>query len=64
MHDRDGLGFLQANNPVVRHTILRRRKDLEQAGLLRPVAVDLYPNDKESDVSVRPAPPCGDESAC
>ncbi len=49
MHDRGGLGFLQANNPVVRHTILRRRKDLEQAGLLRPVAVDLYPNDTERD---------------
>ena len=49
LHDRDGLGFLQVNNPVVRHTILRRRRDLEQAGLLRPVAVDLFPNDQESD---------------
>ena len=43
LHDRDGLGFLQVNNPIVRHTILRRRRDLEQAGLLRPVAVDLLP---------------------
>jgi len=49
MYDRDGLGFLQTNNPIVRHTILRRRKDLEQAGLLRPVAVDLHPNDAERD---------------
>jgi len=53
LHDRDGLGFLQVNNPVVRHTILRRRRDLEQAGLLRPVAVDLYPNDSETDGQTR-----------
>jgi superfamily II DNA or RNA helicase len=53
LHDRDGLGFLQVNNPIVRHTILRRRKDLEQAGLLRPVAVDLYPNDGERDQQTR-----------
>ncbi len=53
MHDRDGLGFLQANNPVVRHTILRRRRDLEQAGLLRPVGVELHPNDAEHDPQTR-----------
>lgn len=52
-HDREGLGFLQANNPIVRHTILRRRKDLEQAGLLRPVAVDLYPSELERDARTR-----------
>jgi superfamily II DNA or RNA helicase len=52
-HDREGLGFLQANNPVVRHTVLRRRTDLEQAGLLRPVAVDLYPRDDENDQQTR-----------
>ncbi|MCW5702702.1 MAG: DEAD/DEAH box helicase family protein, partial [Bradyrhizobium sp.] len=52
-YDRDGLGFLQANNPVVRHTVLRRRKDLEEAGLLRPVAVDLYPNELERDARTR-----------
>lgn len=52
-HERDGLAFLQANNPVVRHTILRRRKDLEQAGLLRPVAVDLYPNEVDRDARAR-----------
>jgi hypothetical protein len=53
LHDRGEMGFLQVNNPVVRHTILRRRKDLEQAGLLRPVAVDLYPHDGETDRQTR-----------
>lgn len=52
-HDRHGLGFLQANNPIVRHTILRRRKDLEQAGLLRPVAAELHPQELERDARTR-----------
>jgi hypothetical protein len=39
----DGLGFLQANNPVVRHVVLRRRKTLEEAGLMKPVAVEVHP---------------------
>ncbi len=52
-HDRNGMGFLQSNNPIVRHTILRRRTDLEQAGLLRPIAVDLYPNDVEVEPRTR-----------
>jgi hypothetical protein len=52
-HDRDGVAFLQLNNPVVRHTILRRRKALEQAHLLRPIAVDLNPTGLEHDARTR-----------
>ena len=37
-------GFLQENNPVVRHTVLRRRRTLEDAGLLEKVGVDIHPN--------------------
>jgi superfamily II DNA or RNA helicase len=37
-------GFLKENNPVVRHTILRRRKTLEDADLLERVGVDIHPN--------------------
>lgn len=36
-------GFLKENNPVVRHTILRRRKTLEEAGLLERVGVNIHP---------------------
>ncbi len=37
------LGFLQRHNPVVRHVVLRRRKALEEAGLMKPVAVAIHP---------------------
>ena len=37
-------GFLRENNPIVRHTILRRRKTLEEAGLLEKIGVDIHPN--------------------
>ena len=36
-------GFYQQHNPVVRHTVLRRRQTLEEAGLLEPVAVEVHP---------------------
>jgi superfamily II DNA/RNA helicase len=35
---------LREHNPVVRHTVLRRRQTLEEAGLLDKVAVDVHPN--------------------
>jgi superfamily II DNA/RNA helicase len=41
--DEGNLGFLQRHNPVVRHVVLRRRKSLEEAGLMRPVAVQIHP---------------------
>lgn len=35
--------FLQEHNPVVRHTVLRRRQTLEDAGLLEKVGVEIHP---------------------
>ena len=37
-------GFLRENNPVTRHTVLRRRQTLEDAGLLEKVGVNVHPN--------------------
>ena len=37
-------GFLQEHNPIVRHTVLRRRQTLEEAGLLERVGVDIHPD--------------------
>lgn len=37
-------GFLRKHNPIVRHTVLRRRQTLEDAGLLEKVGVDIYPD--------------------
>jgi hypothetical protein len=34
-------GFLRENNRIVRHTVLRRRQTLEEAGLLEKVGVDM-----------------------
>lgn len=36
-------GFYQQHNPLVRHTVLRRRHTLEEAGLLERVAVEVHP---------------------
>jgi DNA-binding Lrp family transcriptional regulator len=37
-------GFLREHNPIVRHTILRRRRTLEDAGLLERIGVDVHPD--------------------
>ena len=37
-------GFLRQHNPIVRHTVLRRRQTLEEAGLLDKVGVDVHPD--------------------
>jgi len=37
-------GFLRENNPILRHTILRRRQTLEEADLLEKVGVNIHPN--------------------
>src|SRR5262245_29402849 len=37
-------GFYKEHNPVIRHTILRRRQTLEEAGLLERVSVEVHPN--------------------
>ncbi len=36
-------GFYPQHNPIVRHTVLRRRRTLEEAGLLERVAVEIHP---------------------
>jgi hypothetical protein len=40
--------FFQRHNPIVRHVVLRKRKVLEEAGLLQKVGVDLHPNPEKS----------------
>lgn len=42
-----GLGFFQRNNPIVRHTVLRKRATLEDLGLLERIAVDIWPSETE-----------------
>ena len=37
-------GFLRQHNPIIRHTVLRRRETLENAGLLERVAVTIHPD--------------------
>lgn len=37
-------GFHREHNPIVRHTVLRRRQTLEEAGLLEKVGVDIHPD--------------------
>jgi SNF2 family DNA or RNA helicase len=36
-------GFYQQHNPIIRHTALRRRQTLEDAGLLDKIRVDVHP---------------------
>ena len=37
-------GFFREQNPIVRHTVLRRRRTLEEAGLLERVGADVHPD--------------------
>ena len=45
--------FYREHNPIVRHTVLRRRETLEEAGLLERVAVEIHP-DPQRAVSAYP----------
>ena len=45
---KDGLSFFQRNNPILRHTVLRKRTTLENLGLLDKIAVDIWPSGKEN----------------
>lgn len=40
----NGATFFQRENPFVRHIVLRKRKTLEDAGLLKKIAVDIHPS--------------------
>ena len=44
---KDGLTFFQRNNPILRHTVLRKRSTLEELGLLDKIAVDIWPSEHE-----------------
>ena len=37
-------GFFREHNPIVRHTVLRRRRTLEDAGLLERIGVNVHPD--------------------
>lgn len=39
--------FFSENNPVIRHTVLRRRDTLERKGLLQRIAVNIHPKRSE-----------------
>lgn len=45
---RKGLGFFQRQNPMVRHTVLRKRAALEERGLLPKIGVDLHPSEDDA----------------
>ena len=36
--------FFKTHNPILRHTVLRRRQTLEEAGLLEKIAVKIHPD--------------------
>ncbi len=44
-------GFFREHNPIVRHTVLRRRQTLEEAGLMEKVGVDVHPSPNASDTT-------------
>jgi hypothetical protein len=46
--EQNGMSFFQRHNPIVRHVVLRKRKVLEEAGLLQKVSVELHPNQEHS----------------
>lgn len=41
---KDGLTFFQRKNPILRHTVLRKRSTLEARGLLEKIAIDIHPS--------------------
>jgi superfamily II DNA or RNA helicase len=45
-----GIGFFQYHNPISRHVVLRRRRALEDAGLMKKIAIDMWPNSREPNL--------------
>jgi superfamily II DNA or RNA helicase len=43
----EAVSFLQRHNPILRHTVLRKRATLEEMGLLDRIAVDIWPSENE-----------------
>ncbi|MCH4894425.1 hypothetical protein GO308_15005 [Sphingomonas sp. SFZ2018-12] len=42
---QDGLGYFQRDNPLLRHVVLRKRRDLERLGLIPSLPVDIHPSE-------------------
>jgi superfamily II DNA or RNA helicase len=42
--EREGASFFQRHNPIVRHTVLRKRSTLEEKGLLPRIGVNIHPD--------------------
>lgn len=40
---RGGQGYFQRDNPLLRHVVLRKRRDLERLGLIPKLPVDVHP---------------------
>lgn len=38
-----GMGYFQRDNPLLRHVVLRKRRDLERLGLISNLPVDIHP---------------------
>jgi superfamily II DNA or RNA helicase len=45
-----GLKFFQYHNPISRHVVLRRRKALEDAGLMKRIGVEMWPNSRDPNL--------------
>lgn len=43
-----GVTYFQRCNPILRHTVLRKRSTLEDMGLLDRIAVDIWPSEADS----------------
>lgn len=41
---KEGLGYFQRDNPLLRHVVLRKRRDLERLGLIPALPVDIHPS--------------------
>ena len=52
-------GFYKEHNPVIRHTVLRRRQTLEEAGLLERVAVVAHPDPQQAESAYTGVPFAG-----
>ena len=46
------LSFFQQNNPISRHIVLRRRKTLEEAKMMSKIAVDIWPNEQDTNITI------------
>ena len=46
------LSFFEYHNPISRHVVLRRRKALEENGLLPKIAVDIWPNPNDTNLAL------------